>query len=374
MKKLVAILLAAVLCFALAGCDKRVIELPEGAEFVLGTWEGIGPEAGTMEIREDGTCFYNGEEYKWGYVFHESYHTLLDLYDGRKAVARMDFHSSYTGHGWMDLLFEGTSFEDTCYFFPKLTYDALSQLLISDWYRSVTDGAPCVSISEDLTFTMDGMVYPWYFRVVSQNEGLIELGVGSYELDQGFIHFLPDYEGRGRLDVYVLGKEDAMMLYSDSQVEFVELTTENWSDYFEFRETVVLDTDEFGEIQGARLDYFFCVREEYADRIIDTDFSFEYEIDLSTMALGEYLYLVDTQETTITTIAASAGKSGTTVDSKKVETYFLDSEGLQIFWYDNSDWEMDYNAVDGTIRQNCYVAQEGTFEILRILGTIAILK
>ncbi len=376
MKKLVAMLLAAVLCFALVGCDKRVIELPENTEYVLGVWEPVGSDNTGIEIREDGTCIYNGEEYKWGLLNGEVYMTQLQLFDGRKEIARLNFFNTDYENCFLQMFCNGENGDSGMYVFvPPQIKAVIDDVFIGDWYRSVNDGAPWLTISEDLTLTMNDVSYPCRLLEIVNPGNVIFFSIGVDGLEQGQVYFtLPEEDGYSCLDILANGQTVVQGgMYSAAEVELVELTMDNWSDYFEIKGMVVPEIDEFGELTGACLNYYFSVREEYAGRIVDKDVSIEYQIDTSAMVLGEFEYLMDTDTFTTTTLGDPFPGPSVTVDTRKIQREA--SDDIQIFWYGSIPGEeMYYNAVDGVIRQSCYVAEAGAIELQRIIGTLAILN
>ena len=62
------------------------------------------------------------------------------------------------------------------------------------------------------------------------------------------------------------------------KTEPVEITLDNWQEYFEVQELVDWQTDEFGDVSSLWIRYILCVKAEYADRIVleESDVAVEY--------------------------------------------------------------------------------------------------
>lgn len=74
--------------------------------------------------------------------------------------------------------------------------------------------------------------------------------------------------------------------YEKFAPEVVELTTDNWQDYFELREALSLYTNNFGEIESFNIGYGLFLKKEYISRLKNiTDVSFEIEADRAYRAV-----------------------------------------------------------------------------------------
>ncbi len=105
------------------------------------------------------------------------------------------------------------------------------------------------------------------------------------------------------------------------KTQTVEITMDNWQEYFEIRPLVYWWKDDFGDITMVSHTYVFCIREEYAERIKlkKTDLTVGYTV---TNALTEYT--VDWENRTL--------ELGPVIDPE--ETAFTQSDTFTI----NADW------------------------------------
>ena len=132
-------------------------------------------------------------------------------------------------------------------------------------YAYLTNGTES---SLDYEITADGRIYITYPGSIKlsvvQEDGITKLaneaGVAVYVSEADYALFAP---------------------------EVIELTMDNWQEYFELRECFDLYTNNFGEMENFNIGYGLFLKEEYISRLENiTEVSFEIEADRALYAVN----------------------------------------------------------------------------------------
>ena len=164
----------------------------------------------------------------------------------------------------------------------------------------------------------------------------------------------------------------------------VEITLDNWQDYFEFRPVVHVSENSYNEITGMQVIFKFLPKEAIAENIVDVgedDERIVFDVQYIDPYACVYSYDLNTQKLTI---------GEYTEDSSPYSADDLlpsyDCSGTYDSWYDGGYFPEDgYRVImeplnvrdTGTIKDNIIEAYGYAFssvEITRIKGTITILK
>lgn len=158
--------------------------------------------------------------------------------------------------------------------------------------------------------------------------------------------------------------------------EIIELTMDNWAEYFELRECFNLYTNDFGEMQSFSIGYGLFLKEEYIDRLENiTDVSFEVEADRA-------LYPVNVDEATGEyTLGESnssynwdwhwEGRHGTFSASVWDHRYYNDDPRSDLFEQVAGMVSDSWSTTEGDIRYDCVLENA---VLTRIQGTIELNK
>ena len=166
--------------------------------------------------------------------------------------------------------------------------------------------------------------------------------------------------------------------------QIVEITLDNWQEYFEFRPVVYESKDSYNEITGMQVIYKFLPKEAIAENIVDVGedderivfdaqyidpYACVYSYDLNTQKLTIGEYTEDSSTYSADDLLPSYDWSGT-YDSSRDGGYFPE-DGYRVI--------MEPLTVSDTctIKDNIIEAYGYAFssvEITRIKGTITILK
>ena len=164
----------------------------------------------------------------------------------------------------------------------------------------------------------------------------------------------------------------------------VEITLDNWQDYFEFRPDVHVLKDSNNEIRGMQVIFKFFPKEAIAENIVDVgedDERIVFDVQYIDPYACIYRYDLNTQELTVGEF--TEGSSPYSADDL-LPSY--DCSGTYDSWRDGGYFPEDgYRVImeplnerdTGTIKDNIIEAYGYAFssvEITRIKGTITILK
>lgn len=165
----------------------------------------------------------------------------------------------------------------------------------------------------------------------------------------------------------------------------VEITLDNWQEYFEFRPVVYEKKDSYNELTGMRVYYMFLPKEAIAENIVgvgeDDDrivfdvqyidpYACIYRYDLNTQELTVGEFAEDSSPYSADDLLPSYDESGT-YDSWNSNGYFP-TDGYMVITSPLNEKDMDCTIKDNIIEAYGYAISSA--EITRIKGTITILK
>ena len=164
----------------------------------------------------------------------------------------------------------------------------------------------------------------------------------------------------------------------------VEITLDNWQDYFEFRPDVHVLKDSNNEIRGMQVIFKFFPKEAIAENIVDVGEDderivfdaqyidpyacvFSYDLNTQKLTIGEYAE--DSSTYSADDLLPSEDWSGT-YDSIYNGAYFP-TDGFRLNMYPLNKYD-DCTVTDAIIESYGYAYS--SVEITRIKGTVTILK
>ncbi len=131
------------------------------------------------------------------------------------------------------------------------------------WFAGDETGLVCetFSVSEDAKITINGETYS--VKITTQESWewasldlYAEDGTMTYEMRI-------DLEDDDRLEMSFIYQDNNGPYYREDQYDVIEITAENWLDYFEFGEYISTGTNAFGEYDGMGVYRHVCVKEAY---------------------------------------------------------------------------------------------------------------
>lgn len=143
---------------------------------------------------------------------------------------------------------------------------ARMELLTGQWLLTDTvQGIPGqMAFREDKTCMLDGEEYTWDFSYTNGRNFGINILEGST-----VVHELAFTAYNSREWVILLYTDNDRGEYiNPGHYDVVEITPENWQEYFEIRYDLYWEEDAFGEVTQLRgCNYFFALKEEYLPRL-----------------------------------------------------------------------------------------------------------
>lgn len=164
------------------------------------------------------------------------------------------------------------------------------------------------------------------------------------------------------------------------EFETIELTIDNWQEYFEIKDIVKVYRDEFDEITSAMvINQYVCVKEEYLEYWTGMDFVFEWDVvedaSLETRPWNTYLctYNVETGEFKKELIGTEENIDffPKTISTEKVKKSILDNTKVPMF--NGTYGETEETSIDGNI-----ITWKQSMDpepiMLRFKGTLELIK
>lgn len=353
MKKILAMILVMALCLSLCGCA-----------FLAKTDNG---EATTDE-KSEGISFGSSK--------YEKYDALIE------AIEANDFEKAYS---------ELVKFADEAAGVSKPTQDEqyaeLAKNAVGEWitfHEDAVDVKPLV-INEDGTGSYGDESFTWtvdngsdeHFQLKCLVDGIdfkYTVQFNKYDGDKTWhcqvfvIEVIDEYSWTSHHE-----DEDTYFdRYNKNKLEIVDITSENFFDYFEMRLENSWSKNEFDEVEGWGRNYYLFLKPEYADRLAidDSEIKLQY-----TGKLVYYFCDVDLENQTIEVGEAIASQDKKDVDeTTSFRLYngysekFPEEYCVTYFWLYSSDngW------FDGA--EHAYVTDYEDFNIERAAGQIILVK
>lgn len=165
----------------------------------------------------------------------------------------------------------------------------------------------------------------------------------------------------------------------------IEITLDNWQEYFEFRPVVYETKDSYNEVTGMSVYYKFLPKEAIAENIAVPDVFDDDRIVFDVQYIDPYAciyrYDLNTQELTIEefTEGSSSYSEGDLLPSYDesgtydscIDTGYFPTDGYTVITFPLNKY-MDCTVKDNTVES--YGFAYSSAEITRIKGTITILK
>ena len=415
MKKAVSLILAFVLCLSLCACgadQKPAGTVPEGTvpagtasptwtttspvtsttrprgdspsgshisnhpwmEDLYGTWEydsEFSGYPGTITINANGTCIfgdgkdYTSQSYTWWVSEEGSSEELLKIIvnhgeekawmlEMRKVGGLLEYSISLWQYEFDDIYSPTPGY----YLNFKKAQDAVSL----GYYLPIQqkEGMPAsVQFHEDRTCSIDGQQYGWELEKGSIYEDvtvlILEDGSEKYSLQ---VHA---EEGTATLT-----NGTSRLSYMDtSRFECVEITPENWNEYFEINETSSISRNEFGDVTGGRYSVRYQLKQPFFERLFPVDV---WEMDGAIVAELRYtgcsaIFAVDPDKETVTISGLYPGTEVTEIFSSHQEEDSF-TVGINGIWI----YGLDYVCPDG------HFGYPTDISVLRVKGYIWLTK
>lgn len=342
---------------------------------VVGTWYDMD---GIFDItfREDGTCAYNGKTYSVEYNSDRSDSTgiYFNLIYGETATHLVKLERNYAENGTSSDITLWTvvnnGYRSDGYYLCAADYNAQSaewmDKLVGDWINDSTR----ITVNSDGTCIIGETTYTVRPRLRSSSNSTVYFYLYNgttreYELD-----LAKDFESNGVYADITLrttsGSSSNFVRASDFEV--IELTVNNWLDYFEIVEVLEFRENAFGEADLLYCYRYYCLKDEYVD-IIAQYLSTNIAVEYTPVNRGYISCVVDPINRTFTKGERLRNYSETTQTQKMAYSYSSHSE---------VDYRLRFYFSSGSISKDYF--ENGTIDYTddvvmnRIQGTLYILK
>ena len=224
-----------------------------------------------LTIRNDGTCLVNGEELRWQIdASSKDDELILCFYRGEERVSGAIYYGAFDHIA--DLGANGMIYPSAFINKAKATEMEMQKadpeayrtpIVVGQWVLSEScEGVPGeITFREDKRCIIDGAEFAWEYSFTNGNSFGIDVLDGDrvkYELS------VPHYNSLEQ--VMLLYTEDDRGVYiNPAHYDIIEITPENWLDYFEIISYSVWTEDAFGDVEKmGGYYYFISLKEEYA--------------------------------------------------------------------------------------------------------------
>ena len=285
MKKVLSLLLSLLLCLCLCACGENETPNTESTQetgrietdhpafsYLFGTWKLQDEENAErnpyteITFNADGTCIMDGVAYRWVIFEEKDAMLLINILSGNDKIAGAALSCSADG---LFTYFNAMEKEDYN-FCPGV-------------WKNTTSVAP-VDFA-DILYNMGafwGYTNRSYMTAFCKDSTTLSPD-GTWVLDGNIVSCTWNNGGTAKYEIkelngvyYLVGNRDTM--YSDSQVRFdeipkksVEITIDNWREYFEFGSDSREVLDQFGEPTGeTRTSHFLRLKDEYYRHLIES--------------------------------------------------------------------------------------------------------
>ena len=295
MKKMTALVLTLLLCLSLTGCGESPEKTAEKYPELIGEWGTmLLSEAPLAALRADGTCTYNQQEGKWkldGRETSDNWRVAVLTMPGSEEV-RIDFWrdafsngeelwtASEEGNYEMDLPIVNRD----RYIMPQSIIDAVA----GTWYAAGAD-APALTLNADGTCVIGSQAGEWcetmenwrdeqdelYAFVTRTDDGQYRTFLLSKQItvtggdDYGEVYF----QNQSQID-YMEGKlpSGSYKQFADravraEDVDEIEITADNFHDYFEETEKDGWEKNAFGDYTDYICITYLRLKDEYLPRL-----------------------------------------------------------------------------------------------------------
>jgi hypothetical protein len=191
----------------------------------------------------------------------------------------------------------------------------------------------------------------------------------KYKKYETLINFMEEDDYESALGELIrLSEEDKMEKVEEGNVSTVEITTDNWQDYFEIKMVANEEFNDFDELDHFYPEYKICLKEDVAESVVNAEVDFGYQFDKAYYGLFELN--TDTKEVTMIEKIEDGLSDGETEEYTSSFSEYEIKEGLSI--YNSSYAPESFEHKDNLATIEAEIFEEA--EILRVQGTLSIVE
>ena len=156
----------------------------------------------------------------------------------------------------------------------------------------------------------------------------------------------------------------------------VEITLDNWQDYFEIKPMATFNKNAFGEVEAVFRSWYFCLKESWADSVAAADVALEYSCTDGYYCW--YTHNLETGEVVQGETIESSNHPNDLSGTASFNDYDLKEDrypGFPSYLNNCSELWYDTNSTYSSIEDNTVIAYGSAYsniEIVRIQGTLTI--
>lgn len=292
MKKVIFLILSVMICLSMSACgndDQNIIpqDSSDGnissdgssesetqnpmLQYIYGKWylfeSDCEAAALVVTVKNDGTCIMGTEELTWKYSHTDHYDLLwINVFEGE--VCKYKF--AFDGEPPQETMSLGISSAEgsyLCGYLPNPT--PIANAIFGEWnmtyvVRGDKESIPAkVIIREDGSCSIGSNDYSWV--IYDSQESSMDLLITSGTL-QYHIYLQNTNDDQVTMELY-MDNWGANYL-NQKFYQTIELTPENWRDYFELVIKPKYEKNAFGDVQQLVLTQYIVLKEEYAEKIL----------------------------------------------------------------------------------------------------------
>lgn len=207
-----------------------------------------------------------------------------------------------------------------------------------------------IAIHEDWTCEIDGVTYPMAYSYDSWNEAFTFYIIGLSRWDNNYTYFAVNTAENGLsciLDCF----------YPAAQFEQIEVTAENFWDYFEWSEPMCfrVNRDAFGDVSSLEFGRFLALKPEYSGRYVKSFSTVAVALDYQEHVYNDTLLTWNSNDGTVTwTDGRRSTSSWDMEQEQKILSYFggvtLPDGETALYYLDRVSLSFDANTM--TVDEN----------------------
>ncbi len=236
---------------------------------------------------------------------------------------------------------------------PSDKYAWTADIIPGTWtyYDYDTESNIAFTVREDGTCEIFGTSYEWTLGNVRDYEDPItyfEINITDGDAVPYQVYYRYDSDNE-RWYTYLYGYDHENGYYASvsnsaydvDEMTVVELTVDNWYDYFEYTETITPSFNAFNELSDVSYSQRFTMKSEYADRYYSTLSSYAMEY---SYIYGGYYVSVDTStyDITVNEVGYVNYERSSSISSG-FSTDYLDDDSRGYYVYINSSYISDFD-------------------------------
>ena len=233
-------------------------------------------------------------------------------------------------------------------------------VMYGEWkplYTGDAEKITSVSINRDGGFICDEQILSWKYTSEGTYNNWRCYWFDLFEADKKAGSFYLIFYDNSDIEIHLsfegaCNPEDWIELYRPSYYEVIDITMDNWQDYFEVEYSMSFDENEFGEYTNSDISAYFVLKDEYRGRFSDILFCESYEEKVIESGAVEFAYEYGKKSITFDPVEKTYSFDGTFVsegESTSIIGFYLYSDNTSIAAYVSSVYYSADELADGIV-------------------------